>query len=753
MRIIRSFQKFVRTLGPVEQAQVVASTAVVVSMVTIISAMAATGQSPRLMDFISILTVGLFGLVTVSFSLRYGRQMDAQQRHLLALNSLADTLNQLTDPRIVLENALKKVMGIFDASSGWVYLLQGERATLTVGLGIGADFLTASEVSRDANPAWFAVPHVCRERLADSQGIITRDLKALGVQFWASIPFSVENSVAGFLVVSGQKFPPLRPSQFELAQALGNQISVALTNASLFEQLDRSRRQYADLFENAPDIYLSVASDGTILDCNTTGAKMLGASKGEILGRHVEEWFAADRRVSVRALFERMLNRVDALRDEEETMQDVSGRRFPVLLNSSLVLDSEGRMLTARVVARDITERKKMETAILHAQKLDSIGNLAGGIAHDFNNLLAAVLGSANIMRRQMGDDGRLTKYIDIVESSARRGSTLTRQLLTFARKTERQVITIDVNTLVRDTLALFERGTDKRIVIETALSAETLTVSGDEGQLQQAVLNVLANARDAMPGGGVLRIETNGIFADGRLTHDFSSVRPGPFVSVRVSDTGQGIPRELQGRVFEPFFSTKDQGTGLGLSVVYGVVQSHGGFINLESLPGSGTSVTMFLPRVSAKAHPSRGHQILPRGTEEILIIDDEDSVSEIARDMLMSLGYTVYVENDGQAGVAFFRNRHATIRLILLDVNMPVMNGKEAFAELRRIDPASRIVIVTGYGRGMIEISDFGSPVNAFMQKPFQLETLAMTVRHALDSASTTPADGATDTPQDHV
>ncbi|MGA9121561.1 MAG: ATP-binding protein [Bacteroidota bacterium] len=739
MRIIRSFQKFVRTLGPVEQAQVVASTAVVVSMITIISAMAATRQSPRLMDFISILTVGLFGLVTVTFSLRYGRQMDAQQRHLLALNSLADTLSQITDPQFVLESALKKVMGFFDTPSGWVYMIQGERISLSIARGTTGDFLGASGISRESLATWCAAPHLTRERVSDAGGAISQELKNQGIQFWATIPFSIENSLAGFLAVAGPTYSRAQPSQFELVQALGNQISVALTNAWLFEQLTRSRRQYADLFENAPDIYLSVSSDGTILDCNTTGAKMLNAGKTDIIGRKIEEWFAADRRAAVRSSFEQMLSRRDAIRDEEETMEDAAGRRFSVLLNSSLVLDSEGRMVTARVVARDITERKKMEAAILHAQKLDSIGNLAGGIAHDFNNLLAAVLGSANIMRRQMGEDERLKKYLDIVESSARRGSTLTRQLLTFARKTERQVNAIDVNAIVNDTLALFQRGADKRMTVETALSTESLTTNGDEGQIQQAVLNLFANARDAMPDGGVLRIETGAIFADGHITHEFSSVRPGPFVTIRVSDTGSGIPRELQGRVFEPFFSTKDHGTGLGLSVVYGVVQSHGGFINLESLPGSGTSVTLFLPRLAVKPPASRTKQTLPRGTEEILIIDDEDSVSEIARDMLVSLGYTVYVENDGRAGVNFFRTRNASVRLVLLDVNMPVLGGKEAFAELRKIDPSSRIVIVTGYGRGTIETADFGSQVNAFMQKPFQMETLAMTVRHVLDEVPT--------------
>ena len=597
MRIMKSFQTFVRTLGPVEQGQVVASTAVVVSMITIISARAATGQPPQLMEFISVLTVGLFGLVTVSFSLHYGRQMDAQQRHLLALNSLAETLSRLTEPARVLESSMKKVMGFFETPFGWVYTIEDGIPVLTFSAGTKADFFSAAAIPSDARSDWYSVPHVCRERMRTKEGVITPDLKNLGIQFWVSIPFSVENSVSGFVAVAGPKYAPTHPSQTELVQALGNAISVALTNAWLFDQLNGSRRQYADLFENAPDIYLSVGSDRTILDCNATGARALGADKRDIIGKKVEECFAVDRRTAARELFDRTLSRGDALRDEEELMENADGRHFYVNLNSSLVLDSEGHTVTARIVARDISERKKMEAAILHVQKLDSIGNLAGGIAHDFNNLLAAVLGSANIMRRQLGEDPRVSKYIDIVESSARRGSTLTRQLLTFARKTERRTNTIDVNALVTDTLVLFERATDKRITIETKYSSEVIATSGDEGQIQQAVLNLLANAREAMPDGGVLRVETDSLFADARRTSEFAAVRPGPFITIRVSDSGRGIPRDIQGRVFEPFYSTKDQGTGLGLSVVYGVAQSHGGFVTLESMPGRGTSVDLALP------------------------------------------------------------------------------------------------------------------------------------------------------------
>ena len=359
MRIMKSFQTFVRTLGPVEQGQVVASTAVVVSMITIISARAATGHAPQLMDFISVLTVGLFGLVTVAFSLRYGRQMDAQQRHLLALNSLAESLSRLADPVSVLEHSMKKVMGFFETPFGWVYMIEEGKAVLSFSTGTKADFFSAAAIPADILTAWYASPHVCRERVHAHDGAITPDLKALGIQFWTSIPFTVENTMSGFIAVAGPKYAPAQPSQTELVQALGHAISVALTNAWLFDQLNRSRRQYADLFENAPDIYLSVASDRTILDCNATGARFLGADKRDIIGRKVEEFIAADRRDAAKELFERTLSRGEAFRDEEELMVNAEGRNFYVNLNSSLVLDSEGHTVTARIVARDISRTEE----------------------------------------------------------------------------------------------------------------------------------------------------------------------------------------------------------------------------------------------------------------------------------------------------------------------------------------------------------------------------------------------------------
>jgi PAS domain S-box-containing protein len=735
---IAALRAFLGNLGPVEQAQIVASTAVVVSMATIISAMAATGQSPRLMDFISILTVGLIGFVSVYFSLQYSRQLDEQRRQLMALYNISEAVSKVAELDDVLETALTRISGLLDVSYGWVYLLEGDRLVCAQSRGTAEDFFAIAVPSRTSVSSWLHQPRVERERLADRPARISASGKALGIQCWTSVPLKAKDGPTGIFVLASGNFEMFTPKEAELIEAFSNQISVAISNVALFERLRQSERRYMDLFENAPDMYITVGRDHGILSCNQTGATMLGAKVADVIGRPFDSLFAGPQQESVREAMARMFAEGRGMRDVEAQLVTANGAGLTVNLNASLVRDESGETADARIVARDIVERKQMEAALLHAQKIDSIGNLAGGIAHDFNNILSAVLGSASIMRRKLPARAPLAKYVEIIENSARRGSSLTRQLLTFARKTETIVRTVDINALILETLQLYERSVSKEIVINTELAESAPTVVGDEGQIQQALLNLFLNARDAMPEGGTLSVGTAVTTADARTTSLFTTIKPGRFVQIQVNDTGHGIQRELQNRVFEPFFTTKDHGTGLGLSVVYGVVQNHGGFINFESTVGRGTSFSIYLPHAGAVSR-REGRQKrarVPRGTEHILLIEDELSVCEIAQDMLTGLGYTVAAAHDGRQGVDTYRSRQGSIDLVLLDINMPVMGGKEAFEQLRGINPGVRIVIVTGYGHEAVDIGAFPSEVNGFVQKPFQLETLAVTVRTVLDS-----------------
>lgn len=734
---ITAIRTFIASMGPVEQAQIVSSTAVIVSMGTIVASMILTNQEPRLMDFISLLTIGLIGFTSVYFTLSYARQLDEQRKQLLALNTIAAAVNRVVQLDPVLQTALTKTVELLGTNFGWIYMLEGSHLVLKCSRGTALDFLSVQPIAGESS-AWLHQPRVQRERLHESNTRFHAELKSLGIQFWASIPLKSKDAVAGTLIVAGSDFDMFSAKQADLMEAFGNQISVAVNNAQLFERLKQSERRYADLFENSPDIYLNVDRHHNIIGCNTTGADMLGFFKDELAGKPFEMLFMPERQAEVTKLVTGMFDQGTGMRDVEEQMMMKSGKAISVNLNSTLVFDENGKSVNARIVARDITERKKMEGALLHAQKIDSIGNLAGGIAHDFNNILASILGSASIMRRRMTEEEKLYKYVEIVEVAARRGSSLTRQLLTFARKTDTYTKPVDMNSVIRETVQLFERSISKNIIVEMNLTSENVLVNGDDGQIQQSLLNLLLNSRDAMPDGGTLTIHSAIVMADAHTAGQFLSVKPGAYVEVRVSDTGKGIDAMTQNRIFEPFYTTKDTGTGLGLSVLYGVVRNHGGFINLESVVGRGTTFSLYFPRSDAKILAARKQrqQRLPRGTEHILLIEDEESVSVIARDLLSDLGYTVSVVPDGQAGVDMYRTRLASIDLVLLDMNMPLMGGKETFEKLRKINPGVKIIIVTGYGKTVIDPSIFPGEVNGFIQKPFQLEDLAAKVRNALDT-----------------
>lgn len=733
----RAIREFIESFGLVEQAQVVASTAVIVTMATIIAAILLTGETLRWTDFISVLAVGLIGFFSVVFSLKYARQLDEQRRQLLAISTIAEAVNRSVELDHVLQSALDKATELLGTSFGWIYLLDGDRLALKNAKGTSKDFIRLPTNAVIPVSTWIHQPRVERERLVDSVGHIDETLKALGIQFWASIPLKSTDGVLGLLVVAGEGYDMFSAKQAELMEAFGNQISVALNNAQLFDRVRRSEALYSDLFENSPDIYLSVNRDQTITGCNLTGARMLGYEKAEIIGRTLESLFLPEQQAALQEILFRMFVEGRGVKDLEEQMVRKDGKAFYVHVNSSLVFAADGSTIHARVVARDISERKRMEAAILHAQKIDSIGNLAGGIAHDFNNILAAILGSASIMRRHLPEDHEFAKYFEIIEGAAHRGSSLTRQLLTFARKTENVVRPVDIHKLIDQTLVLFERGVTKEIHVERRFAQEVIGVNADEGQIQQALLNILLNARDAMPNGGRVTITTTTTMVDAHTIAHLSSVRPGRFAAITITDTGIGMDEKMRSRVFEPWFTTKESGTGLGLSVVYGVVQSHGGFINLESDVGRGTSFTIYLPvsdqpvRMVEQKRRAR----LPRGSEHILLIDDEVSVCEIAKDMLSGLGYTVMYVHDGKAGVEFYRTRRASIDLVLMNMNMPLMGGRETFRQLRSINPEVPILIVTGHGKAVVDEVSWASEISGYLQKPFQLEDLATKVRAVLD------------------
>lgn len=398
-----------------------------------------------------------------------------------------------------------------------------------------------------------------------------------------------------------------------------------------------------------------------------------------------------------------------------------------------------GKLFSIWGVQRNVTHQEQLMNRLIESQKMESIGNLAGGIAHDFNNIIAAILGYATLLKNSLQHiDKKLTQHAATIERSAERAGELTQQLLAFARGGKYKITAVDPNKTVHDVIRLLGRTIDKSIQIRTALESSISSIEGDETQIHQVLLNICVNARDAMPGGGVLTIESRQVALSQRDISNTFDAKAGTYVSISVNDTGTGMVPEIQKKIFEPYFTTKKEsgGTGLGLAVVYGIVRNHGGFITVQSEPGKGSTFRVFLPVGTNRAHKEHLPTVdASRGTETILVIDDEEDISNLSREVLETRGYTVLAEKDGVSGLKLFREHSSTIQLVILDMNMPGLGGIDVIPMLRAINPEIRILISSGYSREIYVQSVLTLSRVEFLQKPFQIASLAQAVRSLLD------------------
>jgi PAS domain S-box-containing protein len=735
-------RRFFESMGLVEQSQVVASTAVVVAMVTIVSAHLSISRKMDWLGFVSVVTVGIIGFVSVYFSLKYGRMLEAQRKDLLELNTIGEAVNYSVELRYVLQSALTKVMELMRADCGWIYLNERHTLVLKHQHGAAVPILPSGLPVDSETLEWIHRPNL---RRLDECELANETIEGIGADrdaSLASIPLVRQGEFAGVMIIASLSVKKFDARKIELLQAFGNQVSVALNNASLFEQVRQSEKLYSDLYEQSPDMYHSVDRNGIVVSCNRTESEMLGIPKEEIVGRPLLRLYPPSMHAQVREHLRRIFEEAQTPKGVEEQIQRGDGTLIDVSLSTSIVFDADGKPAMARMVLRDITEKKKLETKILQAQKIDSIGNLAGGIAHDFNNVLTAILGSASIMRRKMQNDPKWLKYVELIETTSRRGAAVTRQLLTFARKNSPQAQPVDINPIIDQTIRLFEATTPKTIHIKLSLSEEPVVILGDEAQLQQALLNLCLNARDAMPNGGILLVDCRPVRLDQAAAREFLEGRPGDYVRITVTDSGMGIPREILSQIYEPFFTTKEQGkgTGLGLSVVYGVVQSHRGFISVESEVDSGTVFTLYFPREQNAGNGRSGRTLAEPvgGSERILLIEDEISIGVVGSDILAELGYDIAIAHNGKEALQMLANAERPFSLVVLDMNMPRMGGRATFDQIKDLFPSIKVLVCSGYSATMIDDGNFTRSIDGFVQKPYELEDFAQRVRAVLDAPS---------------
>ena len=516
------------------------------------------------------------------------------------------------------------------------------------------------------------------------------------------------------------------------------------------QKLRQSEAEYRSLFENAIIGISQTSLDGNLIRANQAYAQMYGYSTPQEMMAAVKQSVAQlyanpdDRSEVLRILSER-----GVMEPREIAVIKRDGSQFVVLASAREIRDASGHLVCRQAEHVDVTERHSLEQQLRVSQKLEAIGSLAGGIAHDFNNLLSVIMCCTEFAIARLPDDDRAKEELLEAKKAGARAVALTRQLLAFSRKQVLQPVVLNLNEIATGVEKMLRRILGEDIDYVQVLAPDLGMVRADPGQIEQVFMNLVVNARDAMPNGGKLTIETSNVDLDQEYAAHHASVNPGPYVRLVVSDTGCGMDQETQARIFEPFFTTKEKGkgTGLGLATVYGIVKQSGGDIWVYSEPGQGTTFKIHLPRLQSAAAPgptANPVQTRSAGTETILLVEDEEGVRNIAKRILSRAGYTVLTTGTASDALLTCKMHPGKIHLLLTDIVMPQMSGKVLAEHVALVSPETKVLYMSGYTDNAIVHHGTLDPGTNFIGKPFTAANLARKVREVLDSGVASPADG---------
>lgn len=501
------------------------------------------------------------------------------------------------------------------------------------------------------------------------------------------------------------------------------------------EVVEESSQKYRAVFEHSPiTVALTTLPEGTYSEVNEAFIEMFGFSRDEAIGKTTVElgvWLHEN----ARNRYLQLLREDGHVHNFEAEMRRKDGETFPVLFSGAL-LEIGGKPSVLSAVM-EITEQKRLQNQLLQSQKMDVVGQLAGGIAHDFNNMLAGIMAAAELLKRRLPGDERNSKMVDTIIEATTRSADLTRELLTFSRKGTVVSNPVRINDTIAAVMSLLERTIDKQIQLTSRLVGGNPVIMGDQTQLQNALLNLGVNARDAMPRGGTLSFATTVRTMDESACRSLGiSLAPGHYLEIAVSDTGVGISKEVMERIFEPFFTTKGvgKGTGLGLAAVYGTVRNHHGELYVQSEPGVGSVFKMYLPMIEEGIVPPPGSGDAVAGNGGILLVDDEKILRDVGRDLLEDLGYTVYLAENGEKALEVFARHRSEISLVMMDMIMPKTGGREAFLRLREQAPDVKVLFCSGFSREGTGDELVGLGASGFIQKPYNRSELSRAVAEAL-------------------
>jgi PAS domain S-box-containing protein len=516
-------------------------------------------------------------------------------------------------------------------------------------------------------------------------------------------------------------------------------ISGVASDVTERHQMEDALRESEALYRKLTDTSfdgIDRTENGIVREANAGFVRMFGYdSIEEVLGRPVRDFVAEESQAEV----------AERIQSEIEGSYEFLGKRrdgSKIQIEATARTHDVGGMRGRLTALRDVTEKRMLEDQFRQAQKMEAVGRLAGGVAHDFNNLLMVISGYGELLLDDLEQDDPRRVQMDEVLKAARAAAGLTRQLLAFSRQQVIQPRLLSLEAVVQDSEKMLRRLIGEDVELVTALNPIHATVRIDPSQLEQVIMNLVVNARDAMPGGGRVTIETVSIELSDAYARTHWPATPGRYAMLAVADTGVGMDELTQAHIFEPFFTTKElgKGTGLGLSMVYGIVKQSGGFIWVYSEPGKGATFKIYLPLVDETAESMRQTseiEIVPRGTETVLLVEDEPAVRAVVQQVLERHGYSVLVAPDGQLALNVLAGHPGEVHLLLTDVVMPGMSGRQLAAQFSVLRPDARVLFMSGYTTDAVVRHGVLEPGIAYLQKPFSPEALARKVRRVLDQS----------------
>ncbi len=680
------------------------------------------------------------------------KELENRIDQLSALYETSTAILSTLDLKELLDQVLKRMMHIARLERAGVFLVDREGRKLNLIHAAGIDDETLEKLKEyhipidKKNNIIARAAQAQKPILVEDVGTLALNrknplLKAFQPKAFVIVPMSVRGQVVGIMVgdnTSDKDF--IKEIDRDFLTSFANHIAMAIENANLYRQIETSEKKHRQIVENINEGIMIINEEGSVIFSNRKMNMLIG--KDDLTGCRIYD-FVPDRDEKRKLLSLLMANYSGLQAKEEILFQSVENKPIPALMSSVPVQDpNDGSMLGCLALVTDLTSQKELERKLLQAQKMESIGTMAGGIAHDFNNILTGILGFTSLLKEKVGDRPDLARFVEIIENSSLRAAALVKKMLVFSRETTPQEdATCRINEVIEESLALLKSSFPKNIMLEFDLDHDVPQILCDASQLQQIILNLCINARDAMPHGGTLRISTRLCSVDelpasfrGRTNHS-------AFVKLAVSDTGTGISQDIIDRIFDPFFTTKEvgKGSGLGLAMVYGILESLGGVIDVKTVPGKGTLFELYFRVSLPKEYVSRETESDGKlsGSEAILIVDDEELIRDLACEILRPHGYRTIMAKNGREAVSIYRSLFPEISLILMDVVMPEMDGIKASKEILKTDPTARILFCSGYS-SRADISEFqqGRVPALLIKKPFNPDKLLKAVRHCLDA-----------------